>query len=33
MLSCLLNFYYFDVCTVHLVQFIIQTKKCICWFE
>jgi len=22
------RFFYFDVCTVHLVQFIIQTKKC-----
>ena len=26
--SCLLSLYYFDVCTVHLVQFITQTKKC-----
>ena len=25
--SCLLSLYYFDVCTVHLVQFITQTKK------
>ena len=23
-----LNIFYFDACTVHVVQFIIQTKKC-----